>query len=278
MRIDAHQHFWRYNPQEHTWMTAAMGSLKRDFLPDDLAPLLRQTGVNATIAVQARQNVQETEWLLGLADQHPFISGVVGWVDLRSPQVPEQLEQYARHPKLVGVRHVVHDEPDDKFMLQPDFLRGLSYLANLNLTYDLLLFPRHLPIAVDVVQRFPRQRFVLDHIAKPALRERRLEPWRTDLRALAAYPNVYCKISGLVTEADWFYWRAEDFYPYLDEVFKCFGEDRLMFGSDWPVCTVSGGYSAVVGLVQDYIRGRSPDAQAKIFGGNAAAFYEVVYS
>lgn len=275
LRIDAHQHFWRYDPAGHTWMTAAMGRLKRDFLPDDLAPLLEQAGLTGTIAVQARQTLSETDWLLALADQHPFILGVVGWVDLRSPQIAVQLERYAGHPKLVGVRHVVHDEPDDRFMLQPAFLRGLAALADFDLAYDLLVFPRHLPIALDVVRRFPDQRFVLDHIAKPLIREQRLEPWRTELRALAECPNVACKVSGLITEADWTSWRAEDFARYLDVVFECFGEDRLMFGSDWPVCTLAGDYAAVAGLVADSVRDRSPDAQARLFGGNAAAFYRL---
>jgi len=273
MRIDAHQHFWHYNPDEHVWMTAGMESLKRDFLPDDLAPLLKQTGLQQTIAVQARQNLQETEWLLQLADQNPFIAGVVGWVDLRSTQIKSQLEKYSPHPKLVGVRHVVHDEPDDRFMLQPEFLHGLSLLADFNLVYDLLLFPRHLPVAVEVVQRFPNQCFVLDHIAKPLIRDRRLEPWAADLHSLGRLSNVSCKISGMVTEAAWNGWQAADFRPYLDVVLESFGEDRLMFGSDWPVCTLSADYAEVAAILEAYMQGMSNEAQAKIWGLNAARIY-----
>lgn len=275
MKIDTHQHYWLYNPQEHVWMTDAMSSLKHDFLPDDLAHLLRQTGLQATIAVQARQNLQETEWLLSLADQNPFIAGVVGWVDLRSSQIKAQLEKYSCHPKLVGVRHVVHDEPDDNFMLQPEFLRGLSLLADFNLVYDLLLFPRHLPVAIEVVRRFPNQCFVLDHIAKPAIKERRLEPWAADLHALGRFPNVSCKISGMVTEAAWHGWQTADFRPYLDVVFESFGEDRLMFGSDWPVCTLSADYAEVVSILSAYMQGLSSDVQAKIWGLNAARTYRL---
>jgi L-fuconolactonase len=263
MRIDAHQHFWDYNPAEHTWMTAAMKRLQHDYLPQDLQPLLAQAGLDSTVSVQARQNLAETDWLLTLADEYAFIRWVVGWVDLCSPEVEAQLERYARHPKLVGVRHVVHDEPDDQFMLRPEFLRGLEALAAFDLAYDLLLFPRHLPVAVQAVRQFPRQRFVLDHIAKPPIREGVVLPWDTNLRVLAQLDNVGCKVSGLVTEAAWHAWRHADFDGYLDIVFDCFGGDRLLFGSDWPVCTLAGDYSAVVGLVQAYLQRRSSQLEEK---------------
>lgn len=194
MRIDAHQHFWHYNPHEHVWMTDEMAVLKHDYLPEDLNPHLERTGIHGTVAVQARQNVRETDWLLELADKHDFIKGVVGWVDLRSLEVREQLALYARRPKLRGVRHVVQDEPDDRFMLRPDFLRGLAALAEFNLTYDLLLFPKHLPVAVEVVAQFPQQRFVLDHIAKPLVVTQTFAPWEKDIRALARFDNVWCKV------------------------------------------------------------------------------------
>jgi L-fuconolactonase len=210
---------------------------------------------------------------LELSDQHDFIRGVVGWVDMRSPRVKQQLQQFSRHPKLVGVRHIVQDEVDDRFMLEGDFLRGLGTLAEFGLTYDLLLFPKHLPIAVQVVQQFPDQRFVLDHIAKPFIAVGTLTPWADDIRALARFENVYCKVSGLVTEAAWGQWKAEDFRPYLDVVFEVFGPGRLMFGSDWPVCTLSADYSAVVGLVRDYTERFSDSDRNKLFGLNAAQFY-----
>jgi L-fuconolactonase len=277
MRIDSHQHFWHYNPVEYGWMTDSMAVLKKDFLPEDLAPLLEQTGFQGTVAVQARQNLQETEWLLELAGQHDFIKGVVGWVDLRSPQVRSQLETYARHPKLKGVRHVVHDEPDDYFMLLPEFLAGLALLAEFNLTYDLLLFPRHLPVAVEVVKQFPDQRFVVDHIAKPFIRAKTISPWNSDMRELAKFENVYCKVSGMVTEASWGQWAVADFYPYLDLVFDCFGPNRLMFGSDWPVCTLSGAYADVVQIVQEYLQQFPGEIQEKILGQNAVKFYNLTY-
>ncbi|MCD6290305.1 MAG: amidohydrolase family protein [Anaerolineae bacterium] len=275
MRIDAHQHYWHYNPAEHVWMTDKMADLKRDFLPGDLKPLLERTGMDGTVAVQARQNLRETEWLLELADRYNFIKGVVGWVDLCSPKVREQLEKYSRHPKLKGVRHVVHDEPDDRFMLREDFLRGLGLLREFNLTYDLLLFPRHLPIAIQVVEKFPDQKFVLDHIAKPFIRDHILSPWDEDIRALARFENVYCKVSGMVTEAAWKRWRIADFRPYLDVVFDCFGPDRLMFGSDWPVCTLSATYEEVVHIVEDYLQQFPEEVREKVMGRNAVDFYNI---
>jgi len=272
MRIDSHQHFWKYNPAHQVWMTDAMAVLRRDYLPDELNPLLQLAGFDGTIAVQARQMIQETGWLLALADQHPLINGVVGWVDLRSPQLRQQLEKFASHPKLVGVRHVVQDEPDDEFMLQPEFRRGIALLREFDLTYDLLLFPKHLPVAVKLVEEFPGQPFVLDHIAKPFIREGTLSPWREELRRLAEFPNVFCKLSGLVTEAKWKQWQPGDFEPYLDVVFEAFGPERLMIGSDWPVCTLAGDYAATMNLVKNYVPDRDREA---VLGGTCARFYRI---
>ena len=273
MRIDAHQHFWHYDPTHHVWMTEAMAALRRDYLPDELSPLLRATGFDGTIAVQARQLLQETEWLLALAERHPWVQGVVGWVDLCSAELPAQLERLAPHPKLVGVRHVVHDEPDDRFMLRPDFRRGIGRLREFGLTYDLLLFPRHLEVAVTLVDEFPEQPFVLDHLAKPAIRDGLLSPWKQDLERLAERPNVFCKLSGMVTEARWNEWKPGDFRPYLDVVVEEFGPERLMIGSDWPVCTLSADYRSTLSLVLDYVAALSADARAGILGGNCARFY-----
>lgn len=273
MRIDAHQHFWHYTPRDYGWISDEMQTLKRDFQPNDLKPLLDRAGMDGTIAVQARHTLQETDWLLELAEHHPFIKGVVGWVDLQAPDVHEQLETYAQRPKFRGVRHIVHDEADDRFMLRPQFLHGLSLLASFDLAYDLLLFPKHLPIAADVAQRFPQQRFVLDHIAKPAIKAHSFAPWDADIRALARFPNVFCKVSGMVTEAAWNTWKPDDFTRYLDTVFDCFGPERLMFGSDWPVCTLSGAYADVVLLVQQYVRGLGIEEQDRVFGGTAADVY-----
>ena len=274
-QIDSHQHFWSYQAAEYPWMSEKQGALKVDYLPDDLYPLMNASGIDGTVAVQARQNPRETEFLLDLADRHDFIRGVVGWVDLRSQDVAADLERFATHPRMVGVRHIVHDESDDRFMLGGNFLQGLEQLRQYNLTYDLLLYPRHLSVAIDVVKRFPQQPFVLDHIAKPFIKDGIIEPWRTEIRQLASYENVHCKVSGMVTEAVWQGWTQDDFVPYLDVVFDCFGIDRLMFGSDWPVCTLSGSYGKVVGIVRKYIEALSADEKAKIMGGNASRFYQL---
>ena len=275
MRIDSHQHFWHYDPAHHVWMTDAMAALRRDYMPDELAPLLEAARFDGTVAVQARQMIEETEWLLALADRHPSIKGVVGWVDLCSPELAVQLERFASHPKLVGVRHVVHDEPDDRFMLRPEFRRGIARLREFELAYDLLLFPRHLPVAVALVDEFKEQPFVLDHIAKPAIRGGLLSPWMEDLKRLAERPNVFCKLSGMVTEAKWNTWRRDDFCPYLDVVLDAFGPERLMIGSDWPVCTLSADYLSTMSVVVDYADALSPYVREGILGRNCARFYRI---
>ena len=272
-RIDSHQHFWRYRPADYPWMGERHLPIKRDILPPDMQPLLAAAGIDGTVAVQARQNLRECEFLLALADEYDFVRGVVGWVDLRADDVTAQLDRFAAHPRFVGVRHIVHDEADDRFMLGGGFLRGLAALQQYDLRYDLLLFPRHIPIAIDVARQFPQQPFVLDHIAKPFIKDGVLQPWADDIRALAALDNVWCKVSGMVTEAAWHEWTNADFTPYLDVVFDCFGSDRLMFGSDWPVCELAGSYSQVVGIVEDYIGALSADERAAVMGGNAKVFY-----
>jgi L-fuconolactonase len=275
MRLDAHQHFWRYDPAQHVWMTDAMVALRRDYLPRDLAPLLEGSGFAGTIAVQARQMVEETEWLLDLADANDFIRGVVGWVDLRSPDLGAQLERLGSNPKLVGVRHVVHDEPDEAFMLLPEFRRGIAHLGPAGLSYDLLLRPQHLQPAIRLVDEFEQQPFVLDHIAKPGVGELTGSAWKEDVRRLAERPNVFCKLSGLVTEADWKAWQPGHFRPSLDVVLDAFGPHRLMIGSDWPVCTLAADYATTMGVVMDFVGGLSPSEQAGILGSNCARFYGV---
>lgn len=274
MTIDSHQHFWKFTSAEYPWMRPEW-PIRRDFLPSDLAPLLRAAGLDGCVAVQAQQTVAEARWLLSLADAHPFIRGVVGWVDLQSDRVEEQLAELARHARFVGVRHVVQDEPDDNFMLRPAFQRGIGKLQQFNLAYDILVFPKQLPAAIRLVANFPEQRFVLDHIAKPPIAAGTLSPWREQLRELAAAPNVWCKVSGMVTEAEWLGWRADGFRPYLDVVFAAFGMERLMFGTDWPVCTLAGSYAQVHRLMDDYTSALTAEARAKFFGGNAADFYRL---
>jgi L-fuconolactonase len=276
MRIDAHQHFWRYHPEDYGWIDDAKAKLKRDFLPADLLPQLQAAGFLGTIAVQAAQTLDETRFLLALAERHPFILGVVGWADLRSPDLSRQLEEWARHPRLRGIRHIAQDEPDDRFLAREDVVRGIAALEPFGLAYDILVFARQLPAAIELVGRLPRQRFVLDHIAKPEIKAGRVSPWKEHVLELAQAPNVACKLSGLVTEADWHGWKAADFRPYLDMVFEAFGAERLMIGSDWPVSTLAGDYGAVMGLVSDYMQDRPPNEREAVLGGNAARFYRVL--
>jgi len=274
MHLDAHQHFWKHDAAEYPWIPAG-SPLHRDWLPDAFAPLLRTAGLDGCIAVQARQMLAESRWLLGLADAHPIIRGVVGWVDLRSDRVEEQLAPLAAHPRFKGVRHVAQDEPDDGFLARPEFIRGVRKLAGFGLRYDLLIFPRQLPAAIALVDAAPDVAFVLDHLAKPAIRDGAREPWLGNFRELARRPHVCCKVSGLVTEA-----RpgapAADFRPYLDAAFEAFGPRRLLFGSDWPVCLLAAEYAEVVRLVTDYLAPLPTADRAAVLGGTAARFYGVM--
>lgn len=309
MIIDAHQHFWHYRPARDTWIGDNMPVLKRDYLPGDLLPELRANGIEATIAVQADQSEAETLFLLEQARRNPFIAGVVGWVDLCAPDACKRLQYFSQFPELRGVRHVAQSEPDDRFLVRGDFLRGVAMLAEFDLTYDILIYARQLPAAVELVEKFPDQAFVLDHIGKPNMANPKpdgksrqfdtgesgarefntrefdahefdtheFDTWAAGIRVLAKHPRVCCKLSGLITEADWRGWRADDFKPCLDVVFDAFGADRLMFGSDWPVCLLAGTYAQVKGLIEDYALG-SPKADREkifgdIFGNNAARFY-----
>jgi L-fuconolactonase len=274
MHIDAHQHFWIYSQRDYGWIDEPMASIRRDFLPAELKPELEKNGFHGSVVVQVRQTLEETRWMLELAENHPFILGVVGWVDLRSPRLREELESFAGKPKLVGIRHIVQSEPDD-FLLQRDFLCGISLLEEFDLAYDILIYTQHLPIAAEFVGRFPRQRFVLDHLAKPPIKSGAVDLWARGLRKLASFPNVCAKLSGLVTEADWQTWRPEDIRPYLDVAFECFGPSRLMIGSDWPVCTAAGSYSQVVNLVKDYLSRYAPEEREAVLGGNAAKFWRL---
>ncbi len=273
MRIDAHHHVWSYSAAEYPWIGKGMERLARDHLPKDLAPLAAAEGIDGTVAVQARQSLEESRWLLELADANPLIRGVVGWVDLRSTHVEDQLRELAKRPKFVGVRHVVQDEPDPLFLLGESFLHGIGKLATFDLTYDLLLYPQQLPAAVELVGRFPEQPLVLDHLAKPRIKAGELDPWRQDLKALAAHGNVFCKLSGLVTEADWQGWKRADFTPYLEVALEAFGSKRLMVGSDWPVCTLAAEYADVIGIVRDFLAPLAAAEREAIEGGNAARFY-----
>jgi L-fuconolactonase len=275
MKIDAHQHFWHYDPVRDSWITPAMEVIRRDFLPNDLQPLLARHGIDGCVAVQADQSEDETRFLLDLAEKHPFVQGVVGWVDLRAEDIRERLAYFSDFRLLKGFRHVVQAEPDELFLLRTEFLSGLRALDEFGFTYDLLIYPNHLPVARECVSRLPNQKFVLDHLAKPYIKQGILDKWKHDLQTLARRENVWCKVSGLLTEADWTHWQREDFRPYLDAAFEAFGTDRVLFGSDWPACLVAGEYDQVVEVVEEYLSDFSEEERAKFWGGNATDVYRL---
>jgi L-fuconolactonase len=273
--IDAHHHLWKYSAEQYPWITGDMELLQRDFLVDDLKKVVHQAGITGVVTVQARQTLEETEWLLALAGQNDFMRGVVGWVPLAEEDVHYRLEQFSQFPKLKAVRHVLHDEADDLFMLRNDFNRGIAHLKEFNLAYDLLIFERHLPQTIEFVDRHPHQIFVLDHIAKPLIRDGALSPWKASILKLAEHNNVYCKLSGMVTEADWTNWREKDLQPYFDIVIEAFGPERLMFGSDWPVVLVASSYQRWIQTVQHAVSALSENEQAQILGRAAKLVYRL---
>ena len=274
MRVDAHQHFWRYSEEEFGWIDDAMASIRRDFLPADLLPLLEDAGVDATVAVQACQSLEETNWLLALAAEHGWIAGVVGWVPLVDSRVEATLETLAANKKLKGVRHVLQAEADE-YMEREDFNAGINLLRRFELTYDVLVVERQLPAAIKFMDRHPDQLFVLDHVAKPRIAAHELEPWRSQIQELARRPHVMCKLSGMVTEADFTSWTPDDLRPYFETVLNAFGPQRLLFGSDWPVCTVAASYSRWVNVMREFIAELNSADQEQIFGGNAANVYQI---
>lgn len=252
-----------------------MAAIRRDFVPDDLRPVLDAHGVEGCVAVQADQSHTENEFLIGLAERYDWIRGVVGWVDFEAVDIDERLERLSARKKLKGLRHILQGEKQRDYMLRPAFLRGIGQLEAFDLAYDILIYPDQLKFAAEFAARLPHQRFVLDHIAKPYIREEKLEPWRQDMQRLAAHGNVWCKVSGMVTEANWTSWKKDDFTPYLDAVMSTFGPDRLMFGSDWPVCLVAATYGEMIGIVADYFSALSPAEQDRIFYHNAIEFYKL---
>ncbi|MEO1010071.1 MAG: amidohydrolase family protein [Bacteroidota bacterium] len=275
MTIDAHQHFWKYQPQKHQWIDDTMSVIRRDFMPLDLEKVYTFNDIDGCVAVQADQTLEENDFLLQLSEENPFIKGVVGWVDLRADNIDEMLEEYTRHQKMKGFRHVVQGEKDHNFLLRTDFLRGISFLEKYEYTYDILIFPHQLGATLEFVKRFPHQKFVVDHIAKPYIKEGFYEGWATLMKEIGKCKNVYCKLSGMITEADYGSWTSAQIRPYMDLVLNTFGPDRLMFGSDWPVCLVAGTYAQVKELTTDFISGLSPDEQASIMGQNAVQFYDL---
>ena len=274
-RIDAHHHLWKYSHEQYPWMTDNMGILRRDFLVDDLSKVLHDAGIHGVVTVQARQMLEETEWLLGLAECNDFMRGVVGWVPLVEEGVRYHLEKLSLHTKLKAVRHVLHDEPDDFYMLREDFNRGVAHLKDFNFRYDILIFERHLPQTIEFVDRHPQQVFIVDHIAKPRIKDKILTPWRENILKLARRENVYCKLSGMVTEADWAGWTEKDLQPYFEIAIEAFGPGRLMFGSDWPVALLASSYQRWVETVQRAISGLSMDEQAQILSDTAKEAYRL---
>ncbi|RKR14291.1 L-fuconolactonase [Maribacter vaceletii] len=275
MIIDSHQHFWKYEEVKHSWIDDEMATIRRDFFPSDLEKVYRENNVDGCVAVQADQTIEENTFLLKLSKENDFIKGIVGWVDLRNNAVEADLEKYTSFPKMKGFRHVVQGEPDHNFLLRPNFLRGISYLESYNYVYDILVFPHQLGAVLEFVKRFPNQKFVIDHIAKPYIKDGFYEGWAILMKEIAKHPNVYCKVSGMITEADYKTWTPEQVEPYMQLVLDSFGVDRIMYGSDWPVCLVAGSYEKVVSLTANFISKLSASEQNVIMGSNAEAFYNL---
>jgi L-fuconolactonase len=274
-RIDSHHHLWKYSSTDYPWMSEGMESIRQDFLVPELAQAIQAANIDGVVTVQARQSLSETDWLLDLAARHDFMRGIVGWVPLADAAVASHLEKYWHHPKLKAVRHVLHDEPDDFYMLREDFNQGVAQLEDVGLRYDILIFERHLPQTIEFVDRHPTQIFILDHIAKPKIKNQILSPWREHMRELARRENVYCKLSGMVTEADWNTWTEQDLRPFIDTVLECFGPTRLMFGSDWPVSLLACAYEKWIEIVERSIASLSRSEQDRLFGGTAKEAYRL---
>jgi len=274
-RIDSHQHFWKFDATQYGWIGADQYVLRRDFLPTDLEAELAATGIGGTIAVQAQQNIEETRWLLALADQHPFLQGVVGWAPLIDINAGATLERLAAHPKLRAIRHILHDEADDYYMLHEGFNRGVAELKRFGLAYDILIFERHLPQTIEFVDRHPNQVFVVDHLAKPRVRDGLVSPWRQNIRELAKRPRVYCKVSGLATEADYTGWSEQQLFSYMDIVLETFGPKRILFGSDWPVCLLAIGYSKWAEIVAKFTGQLTEEERERIWSRSAREAYQL---
>ncbi|PRY11638.1 L-fuconolactonase [Pontibacter ummariensis] len=275
LKVDAHQHFWKFDPVRDSWITEDMATIRRDFGPEDLQPLLQQHGFDGCVLVQSAEPEHENKFLLEQAEKYDFIKGVVGWVDFFAASMEERLARYGQVKKMKGFRYVLQGAEDRALMLRPAFMQGLSKLQQYGFTYDLLIFPDQLKYAAELIAAFPEQPFVIDHLAKPYIRDGKIDEWKRDIKAVAQHENVCCKVSGMVTEADWRNWRKEDFRPYLDVVVEAFGTDRLLYGSDWPVCLLAATYAEVLAIVQEYFSAFSRAEQDAVFGGNALQFYNL---
>lgn len=274
MRIDSHQHFWNYDPKKHEWINAEMSRIRRNFTPGDLYPLLQEANMDGCIAVQADESLRETDFLLDLSSQHDWILGVVGWADLGKEDLDQLLDHYASQKKLVGFREVLQSK-DPRYMLREEFIRGMHKLKKRELAYDLLVFPQHLDAALELVKKCPEQRMVIDHLAKPLIKDGEWKEWKKKMALLAERELIYCKLSGMVTEADWKKWKSEDLLPYLEIALELFGPERLMYGSDWPVCLVAGEYEEVYRVIDDFTSQLSLSEKEQILGETAAEFYGI---
>ena len=276
MRIDAHHHFWELKRLDYRWLNASqLESIRRDFGPDDLRPLIQRKGIDQTVLVQTLHSLEENRWALSLVEAHDWIAGVVGWIDLTHPLCAAQLEEFEKHPKFVGIRHLVHDEEDDDFLLREDVMHGLSVLESHGIPFDLLFYVQHLRHVPALASRRPHLRMVIDHLAKPRIKDRTIDDWKRDLQAAAHCPNVWCKLSGLITEASWGDWTSADLKPYVHAALDAFGADRCMFGSDWPVCLLAGSYDQVIESLEDALGPISASERTAIFGGTAKEFYSL---
>ncbi len=275
MRIDAHHHFWKLDRHDYPWMGPDLKPLHFDFGPADLQPLLAKHRIDRSVLVQTISSLDETKWFLSLARSHKSIAGVVGWVDLRDQRVGDTLDELLASPGLVGIRHQVHDEPDVNWLLRPDVQHGLKELVKRDLRYDLLIRPPHLAASLQIARAFPDLSFIVDHIAKPRIAQRGWDDWAGGIAELARCPNVWCKLSGMITEANWATWQPATIQPYVDHVLTAFGPDRVLFGSDWPVCLLAGSYDRVVGALETCLDGLSVTEREKVFGGNAVGFYRL---
>ncbi|RYE15446.1 MAG: amidohydrolase [Sphingobacteriales bacterium] len=274
-KIDSHQHFWCFDPVKDKWITNSMFILQKDFLPADIAPILHHYGIDGCMAVQSGQTEGESLFLLNQAEQYPFIKGIVGWVDLIADNIDERLAYYSQFERMKGFRHILQGESDRAFMLRPDFKRGIGKLKQFDFTYDILINDDQLPYIHEFVAEFPEQPFVINHLAKPRIKDKQIREWQQHMEAIAKYPNVHCKVSGMVTEADWLNRKRDDFWPYLDVVFEAFGSKRVMYGSDWPVCRLAATYGEVFSIVRAYCAELSREEQRLFWGGNATEFYKL---
>jgi L-fuconolactonase len=274
MRIDAHHHFWKFDSQQHAWINDEMKKIQRDFLPDDLSPVLKTNLFDGCITVQVEQTEEENKFLLSVAERNSIVKGIVGWIDLKGNNLDERLEYYKQFPILKGFRHIVQGEPTG-FLTDGKFIEGVNKLSSYGFTYDLLIYHYQLPEALEFVMQVPDVKIVVDHIAKPSIRTGEKTHWELNMAALSTFPNVFCKISGMVTEANWTGWKNDDFYPYMDEVFESFGANRILYGSDWPVCLVAATYEQQLEIVTTYIQSLSVNEQDQIMGRNAVNFYNL---